>query len=82
MYKKDYENILQQLIQAYKTNDLIWFANGKNRYNCKKIIGLWSGMNSTQPRDVYKNAIRKLKHVLKMSRNKQKWEIYLKEKST
>ena len=73
-----YQTYLKELIQANKNNDIVWFSNKRNRKKCKILIGYWSSMNSNNPTELYKQAIKKLAKLLKNTRTKTRYNKYLK----
>lgn len=78
--KEMYVNWLNNVITANKTNDFEWFHDHSNRYRCKMLIKFWNSRYNVTSDVKYKNAKNKLKHIIKMAENKEKWKQYLREK--
>lgn len=77
-----YKKWLNDIVTANKTNDFEWFHDYNNNFRCKKLIRFWSGKYGATHDIKYKNAISKLKHIIRMAKNKEKWQQYLRENKT
>jgi len=77
--ERTYKTLVTELIQANKTLNLAWFANHHNRNRCNRLIQYWNQRYRETNDLKYREGVLKLKHILKMSVNRWKWEKYLQE---
>lgn len=79
--KAVYQTYLKELIQANKDHDIVWFSNRRNRRKCKVLISYWATENNNNPRELHRQAIKKLAKLLKNTTSRTKYNEYLKSKN-
>lgn len=73
--KLEYQQVLQELVQAHKNLDMNWFQHNMTR--CKKLSWHWSTMYVYTKRNIYKRAHKKLEHLIKIAPSPYKWGQYI-----